>query len=310
MKLYRPDPPLHDPHARLGRLPVAEALLLPALRHAGDRLAAARAAAPLGHALRRRDAHRLRRQGSRVRARSTRLCREGVIVDISEDMHDFAIIKPTPHHRPHRGQEGRHPPLPHRLPPLLQRRARGGRGALLPASSGRRPRVRRVDRGDGAGVDGVRLRVRRQPGEHLDPHEVAAGDRRPVREADRPRRRRGLPGRRPVRDAQGAVPRRGSPTSRTSAATSTEVGTTRCLIGAFPIPIVGRRGLALPGRRLRRGLMTAERHGSFDELAARGSVPGREPLRLRPGGADGHALSLRARSRGSRSTGTPRSRSR
>src|SRR4051812_13792743 len=55
----RHDACLLDPYSGMGRLPLAEALLLPASRDSRDRLAMARAAAPLGNALRWRDAHRL-----------------------------------------------------------------------------------------------------------------------------------------------------------------------------------------------------------------------------------------------------------
>src|SRR4029078_10110887 len=50
----RSDPRVLHPHARLGRLPVAEALVLPAPCDPRDRVAVARAAAAFGDALRRR----------------------------------------------------------------------------------------------------------------------------------------------------------------------------------------------------------------------------------------------------------------
>ena len=54
-----------------------------------------------------------------------KLLGEGVIVDISEEMHDWAVIEPgTP--PPGRGSQGRHFALPHGLLPLLQRLRRGG----------------------------------------------------------------------------------------------------------------------------------------------------------------------------------------
>ena len=91
----RPHPPFSDPHPRLGRLSLAEAVLLPAPRDQRDRLPAARAAAALGDPPGRRDAHRLRRQRHCLDPDGPP-ARPGVVVDISEEMSDWAVIKP--HH--------------------------------------------------------------------------------------------------------------------------------------------------------------------------------------------------------------------
>ena len=69
----------------------------------------------------------------------TQLCREGVIVDISDECDDFSIITPkmiTDRVEVKKGDILIYNTGYHKL---LQRRTRGGRGALLPASPRRQP---------------------------------------------------------------------------------------------------------------------------------------------------------------------------
>ena len=147
------------------------------------------------------------------------LCREGVIVDISDEMEDWTVIKPkhitdrvevkkgdillyhTGYHRYYNGGAG------------------GGRGALLPAPSRRRPRVRRVDRRDGARLDRLRLRLRRPSDEHLDPPQAAGRPRSRTRSRSARTSTRSSP-RRTCSSCTGSRSRTGSPTWRTWAATS------------------------------------------------------------------------------------------
>ena len=66
----------------------------------------------------------------------TTLCREGVIVDLSDEMDDWSVIKPkqvTDRMEVKKGDIV----VFHRLAPILQLASGRGRGALFPASPGR-----------------------------------------------------------------------------------------------------------------------------------------------------------------------------
>ena len=205
----------------------------------------ARAAAALGHALRRRDAHHLRRQRharSRHRPALPRgrhrrhLRRDGGLVG------DQAAS----HHRPRRGPQGRHPLYHTGYSPLYN-------------GSPEEDEERYFLRHPGGDREFAEWIVEMElawtgfdcaSGDHPMNTSIrtsgAPRSRRSSTRSDRPGRRRALPGRRPVRDAPVPFSNGICHVENLGGDLEHALGTQRCVIGAFPIPIEG--GEASPCR--------------------------------------------------------------
>ena len=102
------------------------------------------------------------------------LVHEGVVVDLSDVAVGLRHLHLADGRGPRRGEGGRHPHHPHRLPPLRLGHAHGARDPLHGPAPRPRPRVRGMGQGKEAALDRRRLRQRRSPDEHHHPRLDAA----------------------------------------------------------------------------------------------------------------------------------------